>query len=281
MAFRSAAVFVDGMPGSDTRLARAIALAERHGAHLDAIALLEEPPFNYVAGAELAIEVWSDQVQEMRRLASGIAERAAERITAAGLSATSRGDTSVIGGISEIAALNARYGDLAIVGQPLPDSEAERLHAEVLDGALFASGRPVIVMPDAGDAAPKVERIVIAWDAGRTSTRAVHDAMPFLKEAAAVSLTLIDPKAGAGRYGDEPGADIARHLARHGVAVTVERLPAMGKQVADCILTHAGDFGAGMIVMGGYGHSKLSEQIFGGVTRDMLRGTNLPILMSH
>ncbi|MCL5777700.1 universal stress protein [Limibaculum sp. FT325] len=281
MAFRSAAVFVDGMPGSDNRLARAIALASRHGAHLDAVALLEEPPFNYVAGAELAIEVWSEQVQEMRRIASGVAGKAAGQITAAGLSADSRGDTSVIGGISELAALNARYCDIAIVGQPLPDSESERLHSEVLDGALFASGRPVLVMPGGNDAAPDFQRIVIAWDAGRTAARAVHDALPFLKAADAVSLTLIDPKAGSGRYGEEPGADIARQIARHGIEVSVDRLPAMGKPVAECIMTHASDFGAGMIVMGGYGHSKLSEQIFGGVTRDMLRGSALPILMSH
>lgn len=281
MAFRSATVFVDGMPGSDNRLARAIALASQHGAHLDAVALLEEPPFNYVAGAELAIEVWSEQVQEMRRLASEIAGRAAERITAAGLSAASRGDTSVIGGISDIAALNARYADLAIVGQPVPDSDAERLHSEILDGALFGSGRPALVMPGNGASAPDFKRIVIAWDAGRTAARAVHDALPFLKAAEAVSLTLIDPKAGSGRYGDEPGADIARQIARHGIEVSVDRLPAMGKAVAECILSHATDCGAGMIVMGGYGHSKLSEQIFGGVTRDMLRATELPVLMSH
>ncbi|MBK0399988.1 universal stress protein [Limibaculum sp. M0105] len=281
MAFRSAAVFVDGMPGSDNCLARAIALASRHGAHLDVVALLEEPPFNYVAGAELAIEVWSEQVQEMRRLADEIAAKAVEKVTAAGLSAASRGDTSVVGGISEIAALNARYCDLGIVGQPMPDSDAEKLHSEILDGILFSSGRPVLIMPGNGADEPDFRRIVIAWDAGRTAARAVHDAMPFLKAADAVSLTLIDPKAGGGRYGDEPGADIARQIARHGIEVSVDRLPAMGKPVAECILGHATDFGAGMIVMGGYGHSKLTEQIFGGVTRDMLHGAPVPIFMSH
>lgn len=281
MAFRSAAVFVDPGQNSDARLARAIALASRHGAHLDAIALLEEPPFNYVAGAELAIEVWSEQVQETRRHAAGIADRAAERIRAAELSTATRADTGVIGAISDLAAINARYSDLGIVGQPGPDEDFERLHAEVLDGALFDSGRPVLMMPADGPKEPDFERIVIAWDAGRAASRAVHDALEFLKAAKAVSLTLVDPKAGTGRYGQEPGANIARQIARHGVEVSVDRLPAMGKPVAECILAHAADFGAGMIVMGGYGHWKLAEQVFGGVTRDMLRQATVPVLMSH
>lgn len=281
MVFRSAAVFVDAGEGSDNRLQQAIALASGSEAHLEAIALVEEPPFNYVAGAELAIEVWSEQVQETRRAAAELAERAAARIAAAGLSAGGRADTSVIGGVSDLAALNARYSDIAIVARPGPDDDFERLHSEVLDGALFDSGRPVLVLPGNSGAAPDFGRIVIAWDSGRTAARAVNDALPLLRAAKAVSLTLVDPKAGTPRYGDEPGAGIAQFLARHGVKVTVERLPGMGKPVAECILGHATDFGAGLIVMGGYGHSKLAEQVFGGVTRDMLKGSTLPMLMSH
>ena len=281
MAFRSATVFIDEAPSSEVRLSRAIALTAQQGAHLDVVALIEEPPFNYVAGAEMAVEAWSHQVAEMRQRARALGEAATARITEAGLSAEARAETSVLGGISEIAALHGRYTDFSIVGQPAPDSAASDLHEEVLDGTLFGSGRPVLVLPEADEAKPDFGRIVVAWDAGRCAARAIGDALPFLKQAGEVSLALIDPKAGQGRHGQEPGADIARQLARHEIEVTLDRLPTMGRSVAECIHGHARDFGAGMIVMGGYGHSKLREQVFGGTTRDLLRQTKIPLFMSH
>lgn len=280
MSFRSATVFVDPSAASDKRLETAIALASTANAHLDAVALLVEPSFNYVAGAEIAIETWSQQVSELRGQAAEIAKAAQSKIAAAGLGGGARGDTAILGGLSEMAALHARYCDIAIVGQPA-DDETEGLTQEVLDGVLFSSGRPALVVPTGGAADADFGRIVIAWDGGKPATRAVNDALPFLTAAKAVSLTLIDPRPATGRVGEEPGAEIARQLAHHDVKVEIDRLPAMGKSVAEALLEHARDTGAGMIVMGGYGHSKLREALIGGVTRDMLRSAGVPILMSH
>ncbi len=102
-----------------------------------------------------------------------------------------------------------------------------------------------------------------------------------MKLAQSVHVTMVDPVAASRVSGDEPGADIATYLARHGVNVSVETLPSAGRFVTDTLQRHALDINADMIVMGAYGHSKLLELILGGVTKSMLKEAKLPILMAH
>lgn len=94
-------------------------------------------------------------------------------------------------------------------------------------------------------------------------------------------VTLVDPTAIGSASGREPGAEIASYLARHGVNVIVDRLPSMGRPVADVLKLHARDIGADMIVMGAYGHSRLRERLFGGVTKSMIEQCDVPVLMMH
>ena len=169
----------------------------------------------------------------------------------------------------------ARRFDLAVVGQDEPEKEdAEALVAE---GALFESGRPLILVPYIHKSGLKLHRVMVCWDGSRPAARAVADAMPFLTRAKQVDVVII-----AQAKSDEvPGADVAEHLARHGVNVTVQRIARGDLDVKDALLNQAADSAADFVVMGGYGHSRMREFILGGVTRGMLASMTVPTLMSH
>jgi nucleotide-binding universal stress UspA family protein len=121
----------------------------------------------------------------------------------------------------------------------------------------------------------------VAWNATRESIRAVADALPLLVKADAVEVLLVDHQRHPAGHGQEPGADIARHLARHGAHVEVRRLSSRGKDVGRLLLSEAAAFSADLLEMGAYGHTHLREWMFGGVTRTVLYEAGLPVLMSR
>ena len=151
---------------------------------------------------------------------------------------------------------------------------------EVLDeAALFESGRPVVFVPYIQKAGLKLDRVMVCWDGSRAATRAIADSLPFLQKAKQVEIVMV---AGKADKGDEiPGVDLGQHLARHGLKVDVKRITSADIDVASTILSYAADSGADMIVMGGYGHSRLREFVLGGVTKSILDTMTVPVLMSH
>src|SRR5258706_410475 len=161
------------------------------------------------------------------------------------------------------------------------DGETEPTGIMEFAGVLaLTSGRPALVPPPRSTAS-RVRRILVGWNAGREAVRAVADALPLLVRAAAVEVLVIDPERHRADHGQEPGADIARYLARHGARVEVRRLSSKGEDLGRLLLAQAAAFGADLLVMGAYGHSHLNEWIFGGVTRRVLREAGLPVLMSR
>jgi nucleotide-binding universal stress UspA family protein len=170
----------------------------------------------------------------------------------------------------------ARNYDLSIIGQARPDSEAP--DDLIIEGALFGSGRPVLIVPYIQRTGAKLDRVMVCWDGSRNAARAVADAMPLLRRAGAVDVVTIDT---VERRNQVAGADIAEHLARHGLKIELKSITDKANDVASTILNHVADSDTDFVVMGGYGHSRLREFMLGGATRGMLRSMTVPTLMAH
>jgi nucleotide-binding universal stress UspA family protein len=183
----------------------------------------------------------------------------------------------VEGTTQEILALHGRYADLLVLGQDDPESDS----AGLLEAMVFDCGRPVLAIPFAGSFKTIGKRVLVGWNASREASRALHDALPLIAKAETATVFLANPKRGLGGHGEEPGADIARHLARHGMKVEVAMAIADDVPDSALLLNHASDMGADLLVMGAYGHSRLREFILGGMTRSLLREMTVPVLLSH
>jgi nucleotide-binding universal stress UspA family protein len=181
-----------------------------------------------------------------------------------------------VSGATKVLGTIARTFDLSVVGQAEPKSMRDDL---MIEGSLFDSGRPVLVVPYIQRAGLKLDRVMVCWDGSRNAARAINDAMPFLSRAKAVDVVTIS--AGKDKSGEIKGVDIAQHLARHGLNVELRRINAGDVDVANVILSDAADRDADFIVMGGYGHSRLREFVLGGATRGILSSMTVPTLMSH
>ncbi len=171
--------------------------------------------------------------------------------------------------------LSLRHGDIAFVGQADPSDPWRE--DRMADSLVLSAGRPVVVWPYVGDYSGFGSRIMIAWNASRESVRAVHDAMVFLSRAEQVYVCSVNPTDPS----PIPNADIATHLARHGVKIEARHIIMPELDAGDALLSQAADLGIDFLVMGGYGHSRLRELALGGVTRDVLASMTVPVLMSH
>jgi len=178
--------------------------------------------------------------------------------------------------------VQARYADLVVLSQSDPaDGGASQLDNLAEHVAMYG-GRPVLVVPYAG----KFERIdhhaLVAWDGSRAAIRAVTDAIPLLRRSARVTLAIFNPECQFGVHGEQPGADMALYLARHGVnvEVMVQQTPD-GLDVGNALLSLASDLGVDLMVMGAYGHLRWRELVMGGVTRTVIRTMTVPVLMAH
>lgn len=255
----------------------AISVADAFGAHVLGVAFAYEPiiPGTVMGGIPVdLIEAQRNECANKARAAVARFETAAKRV---GVSFETRVMNASIAGAADQLGRLARRFDLAIVGQP----ERERSSAdEVVDeGVLFESGRPVIFVPFIQKAGLKLDRVMLCWDGSRAATRAIADSLPLLKKAKQVEVVIIAAK--AGKSGELTGADLGAHLARHGLKVDVKRITSPDIDVPSTILSYAADSSADLIVMGGYGHSRLREFVLGGVTRGMLESMTVPALMSH
>ena len=146
---------------------------------------------------------------------------------------------------------------------------------------LFQSGRPLLAIPPQHPCEWPVRHAVVAWQPTREAARALHDALPLLAQAASVDVLMVDPQPRSGGHGELPGADIGAHLARHGLQVNVVARERGRDSVATALLRHAAETGAGLLVAGGFGHSRLREWVLGGTTRELLDALHLPVLFSH
>jgi nucleotide-binding universal stress UspA family protein len=251
----------------------ALSVAETFGAHIMGTAFYPA----VVGGVDLSANFIRAQQAEAREHAESVATAFDEATRRAGVSAETRRIEADIGDVPTQFAHIARRFDLSVIGQ----FERDRDHRTniVIEAALFDSGRPVLIVPFIQKDRLKLDHVMVCWDGSRAATRAIADAMPFLTRSRKASIVVGDTQ--SAKSADLPGADIATHLSRHGVNATVERIPVSKIDVSNAILSNAADTSADLIVMGGYGHSRLREFILGGTTRGMLASMTKPTLMSH
>jgi nucleotide-binding universal stress UspA family protein len=270
-------VNLSGREPQDFAADYAISIAKTLGAHVTGIAFVFEPiipdtPF----GGGIPVDLIEIQREENTKAAQAAVSRFETAARLAGVAFATRSLEATFGSAATLFARLARRFDIAVVGQARRETgPAEEL---LIEGALFDSGRPMIVVPYIQKRGLKLERVLACWDGGRTAARAIGDAMPFLERAGSVELVIV---AEHGKNDEITGANMAEHLSRHGVAVEVKRITKGDIDVRDAILSYAADRDADFIVMGGYGHSRLREFVLGGVTRGILATMTVPVLMSH
>ena len=176
---------------------------------------------------------------------------------------------------------HGRAADLIVIAQKAPTwsytdmlEEPERIAIE--------SGRPVLVIPNAGDFTCPPKRVLVAWNGTRESTRAVFDALPLLKSATEVNVLWIDPQRDKATAGDIPGAELCATLSRHGIHSTaIATKAAAGRRRHGTVGAREKAAALDLLVMGAYGHTRLREFFLGGVSKHVFANMTCPVLMSH
>ncbi|MBR1024700.1 universal stress protein [Bradyrhizobium viridifuturi] len=168
----------------------------------------------------------------------------------------------------------ARYHDLVLVGIGASDVTPQA----TAEAAIFGSGRPTLLVPE--DAPPATfGHVMIAWDGSRVAARAVSDARDFLQRAQTITIASVtDEKA---LPDEDLGGRLAEYLSRHDIEATVAQVQSRGRPIAETLQEHAREIGAGMLVMGGFGHSRMRDFVLGGATSGILKDLRLPVLLSH
>ena len=181
--------------------------------------------------------------------------------------------------VAELATEIARIADVVICGQP--DPERDDYATIVVEQLILESGRPVLIVPSVGEVKTIGEIPFIAWNGSKEAARAAFDAVPLLKDAKVTTLLEVAPKGGDGRMAEMIAGDMCTALDRHGVTCEVSRTVAADISVGDELLSRLADRGADLLVMGGYGHSRMREFVLGGATRHILHHMTVPVLMAH
>jgi nucleotide-binding universal stress UspA family protein len=274
MAIKDVLVHLDTSAAGKGVAEFALSLAAQTGAHVTAagIATMYMPPVSadYVGSYEAIAE----KTEERR----AVAEKAYENFAAAAPAGVQT-ELVIIETISPFAKDRfgklGRHFDLSIVGQSSPDSGEEN---SLVQGAIFGSGRPVFIVPFVHKGPAKLGKALVCWDGGVPAARAIAGVMPLLQRSGKVEVVRMSEKE---EFPEElPGFNITRHLARHGINATLTSLPS-ANDVGNVILSYAAESGADYIVMGGYGHWKLTEFVLGGTTRTILSSMTAPVFMAH
>jgi nucleotide-binding universal stress UspA family protein len=174
----------------------------------------------------------------------------------------------------------ARYADLVVVGQFDPACGVPGVMADFPESVVMNSVRPILIMPHTRRFSAVPKKIVVAWDASMTATRAIMNALPLLKRSSRTDIVIFNPTVHPETHGEQPGADIALYLSRHSIKVNVICRDTRVNE-GEALLSYCADETMDLIVMGGYGHTRFREMVLGGATREILLSMTVPVLMTH
>ncbi len=259
-------------------LSYAVEMTAAQDAHLDVLCMgMDRSPTTYYEIGSNAV-IMHAAIEEAHARAAEIHNRVENALAPEGIRWESRNTVAPTWGIGHAVSCQARFADLAIVALPYAEGQP-RDAQQVLEGLLFESDCPCIVVPPAqGSARPRT--IAIAWNESNEAMRAVRAALPLLTAAKTVHIAIIDPS-DAGPERSDPGGGLAVFLARHGVSCDIQVMTRQGLSISDRLSQYILETGSDMLVMGGYGHSRLREAVLGGATRDTLEHSKVPVFMAH
>ena len=281
--YKTIVVHVDGSPEQEARLRAGAVLANAFDAHLVGSAATGISWFDY---SLLVGSMGAPMMPESDF--NGVREAVEARLQAFSTAVQRQGVNSVETRMIEDDAryallLESRYADLVIVSRDAEPIAVPGIPAEARglpEYIALHGARPVLVVPPGWSARGLPGTAVVGWDGSMQAIRAITAALPLLRQADAVKLALVNPGAMAEMHGEEPGADMALHLARHGVKVDVV-IEHSRASTGDALQNVARDHGAGLLVAGAFGHSRYREFVLGGVTRSLLAGSTMPLLIAH
>jgi len=277
MAIKTVLVHAEDNDRGRKLVDEAVRFAEPRGAHVVALLVGVQPTAPYATMVDVPLDGYVEDIQRARDAVRDDARRLSQYLDHLGGSYEVRGVSVPPGMVGSEFARHARYADISLFSTP----DDSGLWHQTVDTTLFESGKPVLICPPAATLEGLGKRVAIAWNAGREAARSLADAIPLMTEAEDVRVVMVDPRVGPFDHGEEPGASIAAMLARHGLHVTAEALPKAGRTFAEAFLAHARDINADLLVCGAYGHSRFSEMLLGGATRDLMEEADRPVLMSH
>ena len=277
MGYKTILVHCDASRGTAGRLGIAVDLADRFAGHVVGLHVRQAFQAPAFTDAGPAMDSLYRTYETTMRAEEAMATAAfRDAVGNQGISSEWR---VADGYVDEILAAEARVADLVIVGQAEPDSPPTATPDDLAEDIAMAAECPVLIVPYIGAAKPPGKTVMLCWNDSREAKHAAVGALPLLAAADRVIVLIIDPKASRDR--EEPGADVAVWLARHGVKVTVQRDSAADSDVGGVILSRAADHDIDLIVMGIYGHSRMRERVLGGASRTLLASMTAPLLVAH
>lgn len=273
-------VVVEDSAAVDVRLDAACEMASRFGAHLTVLAVGPSPLLGYGSEMGGAAQLIGEEIDAARARIEAAADRARRRLKARDVTPDVRLVSEIAPDVTRQVARHARYADMTFTGQPNPDA-LEPIVLAAIDGVLFDSGRAMLMIPNRWSGAGFGERVLLAWDGSKRAARVSTASLSLLVAAEQVIVAVVEPDVGAYAHGEEPGADIAVSLARNGARVQVDILASAGRSISQTLLRCARDHNCDLVVMGAYGHTRMREAWFGGVTREMIDGSDTPLFLAH
>lgn len=272
MAFKDILLHLDTSASCPARIELATNLARLHGARLKGIYVVTHPYYNPCISSQGA-----ELIARIEALFKGKAAQAG--ISAEWLYV----DRAVIGvNVSEIINSYAYYSDLVIISQPDLGAHNSSTPIDLSDRLGLGAGRPVLVVPYTGSFSTFGERVMIAWRAGRESSRVVNDAMGFLEKAKHVSIVTVNTK-GTNTENDENDVLLLReYLAGHGITATHDQiLTSASFPIGDVLLNHACEQKMDMLAMGAFAPNRRGVFAMGPIARHLMSHMTLPVLISH
>jgi len=271
-------VYLDGSSEDDVRLSYAVPVAERHDAVLTGLLCVEIPDVISAGGGvfsvgSVAAELQSQAEEQGDKSLKGLKKKFDKLEVRNELRRLDATSAQMGKAISD----EARVSDIFVATRPYGHFTEQ---PELFEKVLFSCGRSCLFVPPAVKARKPFTDIVVGWRNSRETARTVADAIPFLQKADKVTLAMVFEEESTEELRIEPGADMARHLDRHGVNVELRNITGW-KNAGDALLNEIERTDADMFVIGGFGHSRFREWVLGGVTRDVLTKAEVPVLMAH